>query len=78
MVFREENIIKKERLEKTKVLKLNYKEFIDAISDKNLRLTEGSDNFDFKNIEKIEIRTKNSEKLYPTEEGVKKIMEIIK
>lgn len=78
VVFREENIIKKERLDKDKLLKFNYKEFIENISDKNLKLKEGSGNFDFKNIEKIEIRTKDSEKLYPTEKGINKIMEIIK
>lgn len=52
VVFREENIIKKERLDKDKLLKFNYKEFIENISDKNLKLKEGSGNFDFKNIEK--------------------------
>lgn len=78
VVFKEDNIIKKERLDKNKVLKLNYKEFIENISDKNMKLNEGSDNFEFKNIEKFEIRTRDSENLYPTEEGINKIMEIIK
>jgi len=48
------------------------------MSEKNLKLNEGSDNFEFKNIGGIEIRTSSEEELYPTEEGIKKILEILK
>jgi len=70
--------VRKERIDKNEIIKLNYKEFIEAMSEKNLKLNEGSDNFEFKNIGGIEIRTSSEEELYPTEEGVKKILEILK
>ncbi len=78
LVFKEDNIIKKERLDKNKVLKLSYKEFIEAMSDRNLKINEGSDNYEYKNIEKIELRTRDAKKLFPTVEGVERIMEVMK
>lgn len=78
VVYQEDGIVRKERIDKNEIIKLNYKEFIEAMSEKNLKLNEGSDNFEFKNIGGIEIRTSSEEELYPTEEGIKKILEILK
>lgn len=47
------------------------------LTDKNIKLLEGSDNYDFKNIEGIEIRTYYNSNKFPTVEGCDKIIELI-
>lgn len=77
LVFRENNVIYKERLDKKKLKIVTYKEYLRWITDKNLKILEGSDNFEIKNIESLELRTIGSKDLYPTVDGCEKIIKII-
>lgn len=77
LVFRENNVIYKERINIKKIDKITYKNYIKMITDKNIKLLEGSDNFDLKNIEGIEIRTNSGVNKFPTVRGCDKIIELI-
>ena len=77
LVFKEGNVIYKERIDIKKLKKISYKNYIRLLTDKNIKLLEGSDNYDFKNIEGIEIRTYYNSDKFPTVEGCDKIIELI-
>jgi hypothetical protein len=77
LVFKENNITYKERLDKKKLEIIKYKDYIRWVSDKNLKLLEGSDNFEIKNIESLELRTLNANGLFPTVFGCDKIIKMI-
>jgi hypothetical protein len=77
LVFKEGNVIYKERIDMKKLKKISYKNYIRLLTDKNIKLLEGSDNYDFKNIEGIEIRTYYNSDKFPTVEGCDKIIELI-
>lgn len=77
LVFKEGNVIYKERIDIKKLKKISYKSYIRLLTDKNIKLLEGSDNYDFKNIEGIEIRTYYNSDKFPTVKGCDKIIELI-
>lgn len=76
-VFKEKNVIYKERIDIKKLEKIGYKDYIKLIRDKNLKLLDGSDNFDIKNIESLELRGLKDINVYPTVLGCDKIIEVI-
>ena len=77
LIFKENNIIYKERINIKRLKDISYKKYIVLLTDKNIKLLEGSDNYDFKNIEGIEIRTYYNNNKFPTVVGCEKIMELI-
>jgi hypothetical protein len=77
LIFKENNIIYKERINIKKLKDISYKRYIGLLTDRNMKLLEGSDNYDFKNIEGIEIRTYYNNNKFPTVTGCKKIIELI-
>jgi hypothetical protein len=77
LIFKEDNIIYKERVNMKRLNEISYKNYIKLLTDKNIKLLEGSDNYDFKNIEGIEIRTYYNSNRFPTVEGCDKIIELI-
>jgi len=77
LIFKENNITYKEKINIKKLNEISYKNYIKLLTDKNIKLLEGSDNYDFKNIEGIEIRTYYNSNKFPTVEGCDKIIELI-
>ena len=77
LIFKENNITYKEKINVKKLNEISYKNYIKLLTDKNIKLLEGSDNYDFKNIEGIEIRTYYNSNKFPTVEGCDKIIELI-
>ena len=77
LIFKEDNIIYKERINMKRLNEISYKNYIKLLTDKNVKLLEGSDNYDFKNIDGIEIRTYYNSNRFPTVEGCEKIIELI-
>ena len=77
LIFKEDNIIYKERINMKRLNEISYKNYIKLLTDKNVKLLEGSDNYDFKNIDGIEIRTYYNSNRFPTVEGCDKIIELI-
>jgi hypothetical protein len=77
LIFKEDNIIYKEKVNMKRLNEISYKNYIKLLTDKNIKLLEGSDNYDFKNIEGIEIRTYYNSNRFPTVEGCDKIIELI-
>jgi hypothetical protein len=77
LIFKENNIIYKERINIKKLKEISYKKYIGLLTEKNIKLLEGSDNYDFKNIEGIEIRTYYNSNKFPTVIGCDKIIELI-
>lgn len=76
-VFRENNIIYKERIDRKNLDKITYKEYLKLLTEKNMKLMEGSDNYDFKNIEGLEIRTYYNNNKFPTVWGCNRIIDSI-
>lgn len=77
LVFKENNVIYKERIDKKKLDNIKYVEYVRLLTDKNIKLLEGSDNYDFKNIEGVEIRGYYNNNKFPTVLGCEKILEKI-
>jgi hypothetical protein len=74
-----DNITVKERIRSYKLLNMSYKEYIAWITEKNIEIQYGSDSFDYKKLNGIEIRFKKlSKSIYPTVEGVKSSINLIK